>query len=89
MARRVANELPGHADHVAQGVRVPLDQLREPVDAVDLARLRTQVRWLSPTWSSWTRSGVDTEPCRQIALDPDGHVAQTDGPVAVDRAGPA
>ena len=40
---------------------------------------RIHDRWLRPTWSSETRSGVDAEVAGEPALEPDRHVAQPDG----------
>ena len=43
---------------------------------------RSQVRWLRPTWSSWTWPGLDAQQPGEQPLEPDGHVAQADRAVA-------
>ena len=43
---------------------------------------RIQVRWLSPTWSTTTLGRRDAEQGRELALEPDRDVAETDRPMA-------
>ena len=48
---------------------------------------RTQVRWLSPTWSTTTRAGLDRQQLGKATLEADRDVAEADRAVAAVEQG--